>query len=115
MLETKEHFGRRLTTLGRKHQAMANGYTTQLRGDGLIVVKPKRARSARLPIKGFVLALMGFFAFKAFAVVNMGDITYAERVASLRDGTVVEQAGAVIMQIDPVTLALVAAYTEFSQ
>ncbi|MEO0938721.1 MAG: hypothetical protein AAFY38_11260 [Pseudomonadota bacterium] len=114
MIETKERFGRRLRTLGRKHQSMANGYTTQLRGDGLIVVKPKR-KPGRLPLKGFVLALLGFFAFKAFAVISMGDITYSERVDTLRGGTVVEQAGALAMQIDPLTQAMITAYTELTK
>jgi hypothetical protein len=36
MVETKKHFIHRLNLLGRKHQAMSRGYTTQMRTDGLI-------------------------------------------------------------------------------
>jgi len=111
MIETKDHFTHRLKGLSRKHKAMAGGYTTQLRSDGLIVLKPRDARTRRgLPVMGLLLTLLGFCAFKAFAVTSMGDITYSDRVATLQSGTMVEQAGAWAMQIDPLTAALVRAY-----
>ncbi|MCR8827540.1 hypothetical protein [Pseudosulfitobacter koreensis] len=106
MVETKQNFDSRLRVLTRKHRRMANGYTTRLRGDGLIVVKPKR-RKAQFPLKGALLVLAGFFAFKAFMLISLGELTYADRLARLQNGTIVEQAGAWVMQADPVTKTIV--------
>ena len=102
MLETKSQFDTRLRTLGRKHSAMANGYTPKLRADGLIVIKPKRAKS-RISLKAVVLAALGFIAFKAFLLASLGPDAYTDRVAKLNNGTFIEQGGAWVMQIDPAT------------
>ncbi|MEL6451735.1 MAG: hypothetical protein AAFQ19_10780 [Pseudomonadota bacterium] len=107
MVETQAHFHKRLGALGRKHAAMSQGYTTQLRGDGLIVAKPKRAkRRGGFPLKGLLLVALGFFLFKAFMLSSMGEITYNERVEKLAQGTQIEQGGAYAMQIDPLTAFL---------
>ncbi|MEM8577285.1 MAG: hypothetical protein AAGF60_05500 [Pseudomonadota bacterium] len=115
MIETKEHFSARLKGLGRKHEAMAGGYTTHLRSDGLIVVKPRGARRKRTsPLKAVILAALGFCAFKAYAVQSMGDLVYTDRVAKLEAGTPVERAGAWAMQIDPLTAAMTRAITSLT-
>ncbi len=106
MVETKQNFESRLRVLTRKHRRMSNGYTTRLRGDGLIVVKPKR-RKAQFPLKGALLVAFGFFAFKAFMLISLGELTYADRLATLQGGTIIEQGGAWVMQADPVTQAMV--------
>lgn len=103
MVETKLHFNNRLRLLGRKHTKMANGYTTQMRNDGLIVVKPRRAARRGFPIKGLVLLALGFISFKALVLASVGPDGYAERVASLDNGTVIERGGAWVMQVDPLT------------
>ncbi|WP_299141487.1 hypothetical protein [uncultured Tateyamaria sp.] len=103
-VETQAHFHKRLGAVGRKHAAMAQGYTTQVRGDGLIVVKTKRRKASRfVPLKGLAALMLGFFIFKAFMLSSLGEITYNERVAKLQQGTQIEQGGAYVMQIDPVT------------
>lgn len=102
MVETKSNFNTRLRTLGRKHSAMANGYTPRVGADGLIVIKPKRAK-ARLPYKAILLAALGFIAFKAFMLASIGPDAYTDRVAQLNNGTVFEQGGAWVMQVDPAT------------
>ena len=102
MVETKIQFNDRLNFLGRKHQAMSRGYTTQMRTDGLIVVKPRR-RSIDIPFKGILLLLLGFVFFKAFILASVGPDTYGERVAILNSGTFVEKGGAWVMQADPVS------------
>ena len=105
MVESRSSFDNRLRSLGRKHNAMTHGVVTQMRGDGLIVLKPKRYRARRgFPVRGLVLFLLGFFAFKGFMLNDMGTQGYDERIASLATGTVVEQVGARVMQADPVTL-----------
>ncbi len=105
MVETKFHFENRLRDLGRKHKAMANGYTTRLRGDGLIVVKPKR-KAIGFPFKSIAMLVVGFLLVKAFMLASIGPVTYNERVAKLQAGTVIEQSGAWVMRIDPVTVAI---------
>ena len=103
MVETHQHFEKRLNVLGRKHAAMGNGYSTSVRGDGLIVIKPKRPARRGFPLKGLLALALGFFVFKAFMVASLSEITYNERVAKLAQGSQLEQAGGYVMQIDPVT------------
>ncbi|KIC50478.1 hypothetical protein [Tateyamaria sp. ANG-S1] len=103
MVETQQHFRKRLNGLGRKHAAMANGYTTKMRGDGLIVVKPKRHVRRGFPLKGLLALAAGFFVFKALMLASLGEITYNERVAKLQQGAHLEQLGSKLMQADPAT------------
>ena len=105
MVETHAHFSKRLKMLGRKHAKMTHGYTTKVGRDGLITAKPKR-RKGRLPIKGMLLMVAGFLAFKAFMLAAVGPVTYNERLSKLESGTMIEQAGAKVLGIDPVTAAL---------
>ncbi len=88
-----------------KHNAMAQGYTTHLRADGLIVVKPQRAYTPRRGSlwKNLIVFLIGAFAFKCLVLFSLGETTYQARVDSLLEGSQVEQAGAWLMQIDPAT------------
>ncbi|MEM6303876.1 MAG: hypothetical protein AAF744_04100 [Pseudomonadota bacterium] len=104
MVETRDHFVKRLNVLGRKHAQMAHvGYTTKVGKDGLIRVKPKRKRSGGLPVKGLMFLALGFFGFKAFTLAATGPVTYNERLSKLENGTVIEQYGAKALAIDPVT------------
>lgn len=104
-VQTQENFANRLHTLGRKHKSMTKGYTTKVGKDGLLVVTPKKSRSIRrsLSLQALAVAIIGFFAFKAFMLAAIGPITYNERLDKLRSGTVIEQGGAWVMGIDPVT------------
>ena len=104
MVETKKHFLNRLDILGHKHQAMSRGYTTRMRDDGLIVVKPRRQkRIMDFQLKGVVLLLLGFVFFKGFMLASVGPDTYSERVAILSNGTFVEQGCAWVMQVGPIS------------
>ncbi len=95
-------FDQRLQRIGKKHRALSRGYIPRMRSDGLIVLKPKRVQA---PISGrsVVLFLGAFFVFKGFLITNLGEQTYLDRVEQLREGTVVEQAGAFLMQADPLS------------
>lgn len=105
MVETHDHFHNRLNLLGRKHAQMTHGYTTKVGNDGLIRVLPKTKRRG-FPLKGTILVVFGFFAFKAFMLASFGPITYSERLAKLENGTVIEMAGAKLLGIDPITAML---------
>lgn len=104
-VQTQENFAQRLQLLGRKHKSMTQGYTTKVGKDGLLIVKPKRSRRLRrsLSLQALLIAVIGFFAFKAFMLAAIGPITYNERIERLNSGTVIEQGGAWVMGIDPVT------------
>ncbi|MEL6806931.1 MAG: hypothetical protein AAFO97_04045 [Pseudomonadota bacterium] len=106
MRDSQADFNKRLSVLGRKHQAMSRGFTTVMRSDGLIVVRPNRALRRGFPIKGLLALVLGFFVFKAIMVSSLSEITYNERVAKLKQGGAFEQGGAWLMQIDPVTAYL---------
>lgn len=105
MVETHDHFINRLSLLGRKHGKMTHGYTTKVGKNGLITVKPKSKRRG-FPIKGLVLTVLAFFAFKALMLASFGPTTYDERLSKLENGSVVELAGAKVLGIDPVTQAM---------
>jgi len=42
--------------------------------------------------------------FKGFLFAYLGEVSYLERVAALQSGTLMEQAGAWLMQPDPATM-----------
>lgn len=98
--DEKNQFKKRLRVLERKNRAMERGFTTHLRSDGLLIVKPKR-RSFSLSGKSILLFACAFIAFKGLALAQVGQVTYDDRIAELSRGTIVEQAGAFVMQADP--------------
>ena len=97
----------RLKKVRRNHTRMARGYDAKVGRDGLIVFRPKRKRRA-LPVRALLVTIAGFIAFKVLVLMSIGDIAYEERVAALAAGSVAEQAGAFVMQIDPVTQIIAA-------
>ena len=104
MYGPSKNFDERLNDIGRKHTAMARGYTTEIRSDGLIVVKPYvRRRGFSIPVAGIVMLLAGLLFFKAFILAAVGPELYDDRIAKLDEGTFVEQGGAWVMQIEPAT------------
>jgi hypothetical protein len=101
MSDTQLQFQNRLRSLERKHyKTSTRGYTTRMRPDGLIVVKPRRAPS-RISGKSVLMFVAAFLLFKGFLIANLGIVGYDERIARLNEGTPVEQAGAWVMQIEP--------------
>lgn len=104
MVHTELAFRKRVSRLGHKHAAMAKGYELRMRGDGLVVVHPRRQAPRRLPlIKALVFLTVGFCVVKALMLSVVGADTYEARVTKLGQGTVIEQSGAWLMQIDPLT------------
>jgi hypothetical protein len=95
-------FDQRVNNLGRKHNALSRGYVTRMRPDGLIVARPHRKQS-RISLKVVFRFLLAFLAFKGFLIASLGPDGYGDRVNKLENGTVVEKAGAFVMQMDPVS------------
>jgi hypothetical protein len=105
MVETHQQFWKRVNHLSQKHKAMANGYYTTIRNDGLVIARPRR-RDAGFPVK-YVLALtVMFFLLKAFMLSANGSVTYQTRLNTLGNGTIVERAGAWVLKVDPITQML---------
>ncbi len=105
MVETYQHFGRRVKLLNRKNALMANGYYTTLRNDGLIVARPIR-RHKGFPFKAFFVIAVMFFCFKAFVLSSIGPGAYQIRLSALDNGTMVERAGGWALGLDPMTMAI---------
>ncbi len=102
MVETYQHFGRRVKKLNRKNALMANGYYTTMRDDGLVIARPVR-RSVGFPFRSILLFLAVFICFKAFVLSSIGFASYESRLDLMKRGTVVEQAGAWALGLDPLT------------
>jgi len=98
-------FDKRLKKIVRNHQRMAHGVAHVTGKDGLIVARP-RVYNPSFPFRGLLLLIGTAFIFKAYIHAYLGAADYNSRLASLADGTLIEQAGAWLMQADPVTVAL---------
>lgn len=98
-------FEARLKKIDRKRTRMAHGYKGAVSRDGLIVFRPAR-RQRGIPLRAIVLLIVGFFVFKGMVMAHTGASIYDERVAALQNGTVIEQAGAFVMQSDPITIGI---------
>ncbi|SDD29090.1 hypothetical protein [Ruegeria marina] len=105
MVDNRIDFDHRVRRLTKKHEAMTRGYYGRMRKDGLIEVKPRRGR-IQFPIRALVLLIAAVFVFKGFLLASLGADTYNYRVERLAAGTPVEQAGAWVMQPDPVSVFL---------
>ncbi len=98
-------FDARLKKIDRNRARLANGYSAKVTRDGLIVFRPKR-RTQSFSVRGLAMLVLGFFLFKAMILAHLGDTTYEQRVTALQTGTVVEQAGAFVMQKDRVSVIM---------
>ena len=102
MAQANVPFDKRLKRIVRRHDKMSNGVVRTVNSDGLIVARP-RLYKPRFPLKGLSIVLFLGFLFKGFLFAYLGEIDYVERVATLQGGSVMEQAGAWLMQPDPAT------------
>ena len=98
-------FDERLRKLDRKKAQMASGYSARVTREGLIVFRPKRRR-AGFSVRGLAFLVVGFFLFKGMILAHLGATVYDERVTALNGGTIVEQAGALVMPSGPISLEI---------
>jgi hypothetical protein len=103
MNEQYREFGTRIRKIDRRHRRLAEGFVTSVNHDGLIIAVPKRRR-VRVPFAGIALLAIGVIALKGLIHAQLGESSYQQRLASLEAGSTVEQAGAWVMQADPLTL-----------
>ncbi|MFU8778408.1 MAG: hypothetical protein ACNA7M_12165 [Roseovarius sp.] len=105
MSDAFQGFDSRLKAIGRKRTRLAQGYVSKVGKDGLIVFRPKRRRTGA-SLRGLLYLVLGFTFFKAVIIAHLGGPLYGDRLAQLAQGSIVEQAGAVVMQPDPVSQML---------
>lgn len=99
------NFDARLKKIDRTRSRMVGGYSAQVTKQGLIVFRPKRRRTG-FSVRGLAFLILGFFLFKGVVLAHLGQTVFDQRVAALNTGTVVEQAGAFVMQSDPVSVQI---------
>ena len=102
MSDVRNGFSNRLKLVERKHMRLARGYDCKVGRDGLIVFRAKRRRMS-FPYRGLFLLLLAFVGFKALVMAQIGDAGYLARIDALAQGSAIEQAGAFVMQPDPVS------------
>ncbi len=105
MGDTYQGFDARLKNINKARSRLARGYSAKVTRDGLIVFVPQGRRS-EFPLRGIVWLIVGFLVFKAIVMANIGATVYDARVDALWDGSLIEQAGAFIMQADLVSEAI---------
>jgi len=104
MAQAHVPFDKRLKRIVRRHDRMvASGAVHTVNSDGLIVARPRVYRP-KFPLKGLLALLIAGFLFKGFMFAVLGAEAYGERVATLQEGSMMEQAGAWVMQADPATV-----------
>jgi hypothetical protein len=105
MAQANVPFDKRLKQIVRKHEKLSKGGVKTVTSDGLIVVKPRVYRP-KFPLKGMILLIVVGFLFKGLFLASVGEVAYGERVNGLMQGSVMDRAGAWVMQIDPATLII---------
>lgn len=94
---------KRLDKVVRQRAKMRrNGVVHRVGRDGLIRSRARFIRP-RFPLQGALVIAVLFMAFKTLLFAQMGAVSYDARVAELRSGNALEQAGAVLMQQDRVS------------
>ncbi len=97
-----DEFDRRMRRISRRHSKLSHGFVTQVSSDGLVVAKPQRKRRSGT-LRGLFLVLLVMMVFKGFLHAQLGAEAYDARIAGLASGSAFEQAGAFVMNADPVT------------
>ncbi len=97
-----QNFDKRLSRIVRKHRSMSGGYDFRLERNGLITIKPKRAKGTA-PLSVLLSVLLVGVLFKSVVLAHFGPEKYAAKLEPMHNGTVVEQAGAWLMEPGIVT------------
>ena len=96
----------RLRRVVRKHAKMRrNGVVYRVGRDGLIRARPSLIRP-QMPLQGVAIIFGLLILFKSVMFAQIGAGNYAAKIDALRSGTTFERAGAVLLQEEPVTIAV---------
>ncbi len=102
------HFDRRLEKLEEKKAALNEGHRLEVDENGLMKLTPTGARRRKIgrmiPLRAMMIIATVLLTFKGFLLHQLGFAVYTAKVAGMARGDQVDQIGAYLMQIDPVTL-----------
>ncbi len=75
--------------------------------DGMEIAR-RRSHRRGLPVTQILLFLLFLFMFRIFLVMHMGQVAYGAKMATLSEGTAIEQLAAQAMVLDPVSKWVIA-------
>lgn len=100
-----DEFDRRVRRISRRQTRLSHGYVTTVTDDGMIVAKPKRKRNGTT-LRALAMLVLVLMMFKGVLHGRLGAAEYESRIATLASGSIIEQAGAVVMSADPLTVLI---------
>lgn len=102
------HFDRRLEQLEEKKAALSEGHRLTVDETGLMKLIPtgerRRQIGRAIPLRALMIIAAVLLTFKGFLLYKLGFGLYTAKVAGMRQGDTVDQIGAYLMQIDPITI-----------
>lgn len=101
MADSIDDFETRVGRISAQRQASRRGVRLHVDKSGLITARPRR--NFIVPLRSLLLLLFVLTGFKVAALAQLGPQKYGENLAALSEGTIVEQAGAVLLRPGPVT------------
>ena len=103
MENTLEEFRKRQHAITRKHTRMARGYVNKLDKTSGVIVQQPDSKTGGVGLGILLKLAAGLMVLKVLTLSWLGTEVYEGHVAELRAGSSIEQAGAFVMQIDPVS------------
>ncbi len=98
----QDRFEERLKAIGSK-QGPGKRVKNRVRRDGLVVQVTKRDPRGFIPYRSIILLVFLGLVTKGFLLARIGDAEYQARLQTLKNGSGVESAAAVLLTDDPVT------------
>jgi hypothetical protein len=103
MTNKQDLFDQRYRKVLDRHRELSRGYVTKLGKNGVIAHHPISHYGDALQFKALLLPIGLLFFLKACVVTILNEDVFTAQVDLLREGTFIEQVGAFLMQIDPIT------------
>ncbi len=107
-MRVSKPFDQRVRKIQRQHRALSQGYSLKIDRNNLIVPRPRYA-VIQFPWKAICIAAIIGLGFKSYVMTTYSADAYAAKIAQLAAGPLLEQAGAFVMQPDPVASAIAGA------
>ena len=102
MSDVRQNFYSRIGRMDERRPHGVKNPAYYVTHDGHVVVQQDRPVRRRA-LRTLLYCVVALLAFKTLVLAFSGTVAYQERIDGLRDGAMVEQAGAFLMQIDPIS------------
>ena len=106
MSKQQDLFDERYRKVIERHRQLSRGYVTKLDRNGIVAHFPISHVREAFNFSALLLPFGILFFLKACIVTVLGREGYVQQVGLLREGGMVEQIGAIFMQMDPITSVL---------